>query len=69
MVSFAPLSTAEIGWYLDSGEWRGAAGGYRIQEKGACLVESVKGQPSTVAGLPLRAFYVMLRENGYRFGA
>jgi len=68
-VRFAPLSPAEIEWYLDTGEWEGAAGGYRLQGKGACLVERVDGEPSAVEGLPLRAFYVMLRENGFRFGA
>ena len=68
-VEFARLSIAEIEWYLDTGEWQGAAGAYRLQEKGACLVKSVKGSPSAVAGLPLHDFYVMLRENGYRFGA
>ena len=67
-VEFAPLCRAEIEWYLDTGEWHGAAGAYRIQEKGACFVKSVTGQPSTVAGLPLRDFYVMLRENGYYLG-
>jgi len=68
-VEFAPLSPEEIEWYLDTGEWRGAAGGYRLQERGGCLVKAVKGHPGAVAGLPLRDFYVMLRDNGYPFGA
>ena len=68
-VAFAPLSTQEIEWYLDTGEWEGAAGAYRLQELGGCLINSIKGSPSAVAGLPLREFYVMLRDNGYRYGA
>ena len=68
-VEFAGLSPGEIEWYLDTGEWRGAAGGYRIQERGGCLVKSVNGHPGAVAGLPLREFCVMLRANGYPFGA
>ena len=68
-VEFAPLSPAEIEWYLDTGEWQGAAGAYRLQERGGCLVKSIKGSPSAVAGLPLHDFYAMLRDNGYRFGA
>ena len=59
-VEFAPMSQAEIEWYLDTDEWQGAAGAYRIQEKGACFVKSVTGQPSAVTGLPLHDFYVML---------
>ena len=68
-VEFAPLSPAEIEWYLDTGEWEGAAGAYRLQELGGCLVKSINGSPSAVAGLPLHDLYVMLRDNGYRYGA
>jgi septum formation protein len=68
LVRFAPLSEAEIRWYLDSGEWQGAAGAYRIQGLGACFVSSIQGSYSAVAGLPIREFYVMLRDNGYHFG-
>ena len=68
-VTVAPLADAEIEWYLDTGEWQGVAGAYRIQGLGGCLATSITGTPSAVAGLPLRDFYVMLRENGYSFGA
>ncbi|MDR0289878.1 MAG: Maf family protein [Treponema sp.] len=68
-VRFAPLAAADIEWYLGTGEWEGAAGAYRLQELGAVLIESIKGSPSAVAGLPLRDFYVMLSDNGYSFGA
>jgi septum formation protein len=67
-VSFAPVSEEEIQWYLDSGEWEGAAGAYRIQGLGACFISSVRGSCSAIAGLPIREFYVMLRDNGYHFG-
>jgi septum formation protein len=68
-VQFALLSAGEIEWYLDSGEWQGAAGAYRLQELGGCLIQSINGSPSAVVGLPLYDFYVMLRDNGYQFGA
>jgi septum formation protein len=64
-VSFAPLTGAEIEWYLDTGEWEGVAGAYRLQGLGACLIDSVNGSPSAVAGLSLRDVYAMLRDNGY----
>jgi septum formation protein len=64
-VVFAPLGEAEIEWYLDTGEWEGAAGSYRLQDRGGCLIESINGSPSGVAGLPLHDFYVMLKDNGY----
>lgn len=59
-VFFASLSDKEIEWYLDTEEWRGAAGGYRIQERGACLIERINGSYSNVMGLPIRTFYGML---------
>ena len=68
-VQFAPLTAGEIEWYLDSGEWQGAAGAYQLQKLGGCLVQSINGSPSGVAGLPLCDFYAMLRGNGYQFGA
>jgi septum formation protein len=68
-VTFAPLSAEEIEWYLDTNEWQGAAGAYRIQGLAGCFITQIKGSPSTVAGLPLREFYVMLRNNGYPYGA
>ena len=67
-VSFAPLSKDEIEWYLDTNEWQGVAGAYRLQGIASCFIVGIEGSPSTVVGLPLREFYVMLRDNGYRYG-
>jgi septum formation protein len=66
-VRFRTLEEEEIGRYLDEGEWAGAAGAYRIQERGAFLVEEIRGSWSNVVGLPLEAFYGMLKRTGYRF--
>ncbi|MDR0320241.1 MAG: Maf family protein [Treponema sp.] len=68
-VHFAALSKEEIERYLESGEWQGVAGAYRIQGLAGCFVEKIEGCPSTVVGLPLREFYVMLKDNGCPFGA
>jgi septum formation protein len=66
-VTFGALDDAEIEWYLDTGEWRGVAGGYRIQGRGGALVERIHGSYSTVMGLPIRLLYSMLRDTGFRF--
>ena len=66
-VEFADLADREVEWYLESGEWRGVAGGYRIQERGACLVASIRGSYSGVVGLPIRLVYSMLAANGFTF--
>jgi septum formation protein len=68
-VDFASLSEKEIEWYLDTNEWQTVAGAYRIQGLASCFITKIEGSPTTVVGLPLREFYVMLRDNGYPYGA
>jgi len=67
-ISFAPLSDGEIEWYLDSGEWQDAAGSYKIQGLASCFITKISGSYSSIVGLPLREFYIMLRDNGYPYG-
>ena len=52
-VFFKALDEKDIEEYLDLGEWKGAAGSYRIQERGKELVQRVEGDIATVIGLPL----------------
>jgi len=66
-VAFKSLSDIEIAWYLSSGEWREAAGAYRIQGRGACLVTGIMGSFSNVVGLPLESIYGMLLQLGFQF--
>jgi len=68
-VTFASLGESEIQWYLDSGEWQGAAGSYKVQGLASCFVTEINGSFSSIVGLPIREFYVMLRDNGYPYGA
>lgn len=39
--------------YLDTDEWKGAAGGYRIQNAGEWLFKKMSGSYSNVVGLPM----------------
>jgi septum formation protein len=66
-VKFRKMTDEEIHFYLNSGEWSGAAGAYRIQEQGSFFIEWIKGSYSNVVGLPLETFYLLLKENGYPF--
>jgi septum formation protein len=52
-VSFAPMSAAEIDWYVGTGEPLDKAGAYHIDGLGALFVASIDGSPSNVAGLPI----------------
>ncbi len=54
-VTFRPLSPEQVERYVALGEWRGRAGGYAIQERGAALVERIAGDWSNVVGLPVAA--------------
>lgn len=54
VVRFRSLDPPLLARYLDSGEWRGRAGGYAIQGLGSVLVDRVEGDLSNVVGLPIR---------------
>lgn len=59
-VRFRPMSAEEIDWYLETGEWRGVAGGYRIQGIGGCFIPRIDGSYTGVMGLPIETVYSML---------
>lgn len=67
-VTFRALLKDEIQSYIHSGEWQGAAGAYRIQDKGAVLIDRINGLWSTVVGLPLGPLYGILAELSYPLG-
>jgi len=52
-VRFRALLPADVEWYLATEEWRGRAGGYAIQGRGAALVASIEGDFWNVVGLPV----------------
>ncbi len=66
-VKFRDMTAPEIRYYAETGEWVGAAGGYRIQERGGFFVEWIRGSYSNVVGLPIEAFYGILVRNGFQF--
>jgi septum formation protein len=54
-VTFRELDDAMTDWYVGTGEWRGRAGAYAIQGRGAALVRRIDGDYLNVVGLPLAA--------------
>jgi septum formation protein len=52
-VTFRPVDEALLQWYVRSQEWRGRAGGYAIQGRGAALVQRIDGDYLNVVGLPV----------------
>jgi septum formation protein len=59
------LSPANIVALLDSGEWRDAAGGYRIQGRAGAFVTGLSGSYSAVVGLPLYETISLLEGVGF----
>jgi len=66
-VTFMKLDDDQIERYLDTGEWQGVAGAYRIQGLAACFIERIQGSWSGIVGLPIHDLYAILREHGYEF--
>jgi len=65
VVGFSRLTEAQVGAYIESGEWRGKAGGYAIQGRAAAYVRFLSGSYSNVVGLPLFETVSLLRGLGY----
>jgi len=65
VVGFARLTEAQIRAYLDSGEWRGKAGGYAAQGLASCFIVKLVGSYTNVVGLPLYETVVLLGGEGY----
>ena len=58
------LESAEIEAYLATGEWRGCAGGYRVEGRGLALFERIDGDWTNVLGLPMPLLLGELRRRG-----
>jgi septum formation protein len=65
-LKFKRLETAEIDAYLASGEWRGAAGAYKIQGRAGAFVTDLSGSFTGVVGLPLYETLALLRGAGWK---
>ena len=61
-VCFAPMSEAEIDWYVQSGEPRDKAGAYAIQGLAAIFIKGLEGCYFNVVGLPVHRLDELLRE-------
>ena len=59
-ITMRTITPAEIDGYVESGEWRGKAGAYAIQETGDKFVVNVDGSFSNVVGLPMELLARML---------
>ena len=63
---FKRLASGDLDALLACGEWRGVAGGYRIQGRAGAWVISLVGSYTGVVGLPLYETMSLLAGAGYR---
>ncbi|MHC4247545.1 MAG: Maf family protein [Planctomycetota bacterium] len=61
-LEMSEMSEEEVAAYVKSGESRGKAGAYAIQETGDRFVRIVSGSRSNVVGLPMERVAAMLEE-------
>ncbi len=61
-VRFAPLGSAQIQAYVDTGEPMGKAGAYAVQGLAAGFIEHLSGSYSGIMGLPLFETMALLRQ-------
>ena len=61
-VYFKKLEDCEIDEYLKTDDWKGVAGGYKIQGIATLFVEKIEGSYSGIVGLPMSDFYSCLKK-------
>ena len=65
-VRFKRLSAEETDAFIAAGEWRDAAGGYKIHQRAGGFVIDLSGSFSAVVGLPLYETRMLLEGLGWR---
>jgi septum formation protein len=61
-----PLPADELEAYLATNEWQGCAGSYRIEGRGQALFKDLRGDRTSIQGLPMARVVRLLREAGVR---
>lgn len=64
-VTFREIDDALMDWYVATEEWRGRAGGYAIQGRGAALVRAIDGDYLNVVGLPVAALLDLMDSRAF----
>ena len=64
VVEFTALDTAEIDWYVATGEPADKAGSYAVQGLASRFVTRIEGSYSNVVGLPMALVYAMCTRAG-----
>jgi septum formation protein len=66
LVTFSAIQSLQLEDYLDTEDWMGAAGAYRIQGRASFHIDRIEGSWSGIMGLPLRELYGILFDADFR---
>lgn len=66
-LTMAPLERGPLERYVETGEWRGCAGGYRVEGRGQALFSEIDGDRTGIEGLPMALLVRLLREAQVQF--
>ncbi len=64
-VTFCPLTPQMIDWWIAQGGWQGCAGAFQIEGRCQLIISRIKGDFTSVVGLPVYVLGQLLREVGY----
>ena len=64
-VAMRRLSSRDVDWYINTGDWQGKAGGYAIQGPASAFTTWLNGSFHAVMGLPLPETVGLLTAAGY----
>ena len=65
-VHFRKLTASDIGWYLDTGEYRDKAGAYAVQGYASLFIDGIEGCYFNIVGFPIAAFERLCKKSGIR---
>jgi len=63
-VHFRRLSSEEIEWYLQTGEYQDKAGAYAVQGYASLFIDRIEGCYFNIVGFPISAFEKLCRRSG-----
>lgn len=64
-VTFAPLTTDDVDWWISTGCWKNRSGAFQIDGKGQLLISHIDGDWTSVVGLPMFTLGTLLRQAGF----
>ena len=61
-VFFGFIDDDDLDAYIESEEWRGVSGGYRLQGLASRFIKRIEGSPSGIIGLPIYELHSILKK-------